>query len=152
MGLIYSSSDSSQLISALQKNIQSGKEASEQLKSGSQQVIAAVDGKTLSGAAYTAGKGLFSDLIVPTISKVTSAIDSIESELQTYSSADASAALARTLSRNNPVAKVLDALLNVQSNLARMSNDYEDDIRELEKNWKSCTPFLLKQTACSVIV
>ncbi|MFD2306985.1 T7SS effector LXG polymorphic toxin [Enterococcus termitis] len=89
MGLIYSSSDSSQLISALQKNIQSGKEASEQLKSGSQQVIAAVDGKTLSGAAYKAGKGLFSDLIVPTISKVTSAIDSIESELQTYSSADA---------------------------------------------------------------
>ncbi|PZL73007.1 hypothetical protein CI088_09640 [Enterococcus plantarum] len=89
MGLIYSSSDSSQLISALQKNIQSGKEASEQLKSGSQQVIAAVDGKTLSGAAYTAGKGLFSDLIVPTINKVTSAINSIESELQTYSSADA---------------------------------------------------------------
>lgn len=162
MGLIYSSSDSSQLISALQKNLRSGKEVSEQLKSGSQQVIAAVDGKTLSGAAYTAGKGLFSDLILPTISKVTSAIDNIESELQTYSSADAlvsgegildedklmhqiatkkamkasvdaSAAVARVLSRNNPVAKVLDALLNVQSNLTRMSNDFEDDIRELEK-------------------
>jgi hypothetical protein len=170
LGLIYSSSDSSQLISALQKNIQSGKEASEQLKSGSQQVIAAVDGKTLSGAAYKAGKGLFSDLIVPTISKVTSAIDSIESELQTYSSADAlvsgegtldedklmqqiatkkamkasvdaSAALARTLSRNNPVAKVLDALLNVQSNLARMSNDFEDDIRELEKKLEKLHTF-----------
>ncbi|MGG5342064.1 T7SS effector LXG polymorphic toxin [Enterococcus sp. AZ192] len=170
MGLIYSSSDSSQLISALQKNLQSGKEASEQLKSGSQKVIAAVDGKTLSGAAYTAGKGLFSDLIVPTISKVTSAIDSIESELQTYSSADAlvsgegtldedklmqqiatkkamkasadaSAALARALSRNNPVAKVLDALLNVQSNLARMSNDFEDDIRELEKKLEKLHTF-----------
>lgn len=170
MGLIYSSSDSSQLISGLQKNLQSGKEASEQLKSGSQQVISAVDGKTLSGAAYTAGKGLFSNLILPTISKVTSAIDSIESELQTYSSADAlvssegtldedklmqqiatkkamkasvdaSAALARVMSRNNPVAKVLDALLNVQSNLARMSNDFEDDIRELEKKLEKLHTF-----------
>ncbi|WP_206911693.1 hypothetical protein IGL98_002392 [Enterococcus sp. DIV0840] len=170
MGLIYSSSDSSQLMSALKQNLQSGKEASEQLKAGSQKVISAVDGKTLSGAAYTAGKGLFSELILPTISKVTSAIDTIESELQTYVSADllvssegtldedklnqqiatkkamkasvdASAAVARALSRNNPVAKVLDALLNVQSSLTRMSNDFEEDIRELEKKLEKLQQF-----------
>ncbi|PZL73006.1 hypothetical protein CI088_09635 [Enterococcus plantarum] len=56
-------------------------------------------------------------------------------------SVDASAALARVLSRNNPVAKVLDALLNVQSNLARMSNDFEDDIRELEKKLEKLHTF-----------
>ena len=162
MGLIYSSSDSAQLISALKKNLQSGKEASQQLKAGSQKIIAAVDGKTLSGAAYTAGKGLFSELVLPTISKVTSAMSTIEQELQTYTSADqnissegmldedklnqqittkkamkasvdASAAAARALSRSNPVAKILDALLNVQNNLNRMSNTFEDDIRELQK-------------------
>ncbi|WP_430598107.1 EndoU domain-containing protein [Enterococcus sp. AZ177] len=162
MGLIYSSSDSAQLISALKKNLQSGKEASQQLKAGSQKVIAAVDGKTLSGAAYTAGKGLFSDLVLPTISKVTSAMDRIEQELQTYTNADqnissegtldedklnqqiatkkamkasvdASAAVARALSRNNPVAKVLDALLDVQNKLNRISNTFEEDIRELQK-------------------
>ncbi|ALS00058.1 hypothetical protein ATZ33_01255 [Enterococcus silesiacus] len=170
MGLIYSSSDSSQLMSALKQNLQSGKEASEQLKGGSQKVISAVDGKTLSGSAYTAAKGLFSELILPTISKVTSAIDTIESELQTYTSADslvssegtldedklnqqiatkkamkasvdASAAVARVLSRNNPVAKVLDELLNVQSSLARMSNDFEDDILELQKKLEKLQQF-----------
>lgn len=157
-------------MSALKQNLQSGKEASEQLKGGSQKVISAVDGKTLSGAAYTAGKGLFSELILPTISKVTSAIDTIESELQTYTSADslvssegtldedklnqqiatkkamkasvdASAAVARVLSRNNPVAKVLDELLNVQSSLARMSNDFEDDILELQKKLEKLQQF-----------
>lgn len=88
MGLIYVSIESSDLISAMKANIRSGKEASNQLKSGSQKIVSAVDGKTLSGAAYTAGKGLFSDLILPTISKVTSAIDELETELQSYSSAN----------------------------------------------------------------
>ncbi|EDJ0454963.1 hypothetical protein ABZ133_001854 [Listeria monocytogenes] len=170
MGLIYASSDSAQLMSALKKNLQSGKEASNQLKTGSQKVITAVDGQTLSGAAYTAGKGLFSELILPTISKVTSAIDSIEQELQTYTNADqnissegtldedklnqqiatkkamkasvdASAEVARALSRNNPVAKILDALLDVQNNLKRMSNTFEDDIRELEKKLEKLRQF-----------
>ncbi|MEI5993269.1 T7SS effector LXG polymorphic toxin [Candidatus Enterococcus mansonii] len=170
MGLIYSSSDSAQLISALKKNLQSGKEASEQLKAGSQKVIAAVDGKTLSGAAYTAGKGLFSELVLPTISKVTSAMSTIEQELQTYTSADqnissegtldedklnqqiatkkamkasvdASAAVVRSLSRNNPVAKVLDGLLDVQNKLNRMSNTFEEDIRELQKKLEKLHQF-----------
>lgn len=170
MGLIYSSSDSAQLISALKKNLQSGKEASQQLKAGSQKVVAAVDGKTLSGAAYTAGKGLFSDLVLPTISKVTSAMDRIEQELQTYTNADqnissegtldedklnqqiatkkamkasvdASAAVARALSRNNPVAKILDALLDVQNSLNRMSNTFEEDIRELQKKLEKLHQF-----------
>lgn len=170
MGLIYSSSESSQLIQGLKSNLSSGKEASNQLKEGSQKVIAAVDGKTLSGAAYTAGKGLFSDLIIPTISKVTSAIDTIETELQSYTSAnelvasedildedklnqqistkkmmkmsvDASAAVARSLSRNNPVAKVLDSLLKVQATLTDMSNDFADDIRELEDKLEKLKQF-----------
>ncbi|PZL74896.1 hypothetical protein CI088_06335, partial [Enterococcus plantarum] len=44
-----------------------------------------------------------------------------------------SAAVARALSRNNPVAKVLDALLDVQNKLNRISNTFEEDIRELQK-------------------
>lgn len=157
-------------MTALKKNLQSGKEASEQLKSGSQKVVAAIDGKTLSGAAYTAGKGLFSDLILPTISKVTSALDKVEQELQTYTNADgkvanegnldedkltqqiatkkamkasveASAAVARSLSRNNPVAKVLDALLNVEASLNRMSNEYEQDIQELQEKLEKLQQF-----------
>lgn len=181
MGLIYSSSESTQLMNALKENLQSGKEVSEQLKSGSQKVVVAVDGKTLSGAAYTAGKGLFNDLILPTISKMTSAMDCIENDLQTYmnadkavssegildedkltqqittkkamkASVDASAAIASSLSRNNPVAKVLDALLNVQTILSRMSDEYEQDIQDLEKNLKNYINFLLKQVVYLVKV
>ncbi len=88
MGLIYSSADSAQLISALRSNIQSAKETTSQLTSGSQRIVSAVDGRTLAGAAYTAGKGLFSDLIIPTISRVTNAFNQLEQDLQRYQSAD----------------------------------------------------------------
>lgn len=162
MGLIYSSSDSAQLIQGLKSNIQSGKETVEQLKSGSQKLVSAVDGKTLSGAAYTAGKGLFTDCVIPTINRTTSAFNKIEQELSKYQTADAeisgegyldednlrrqiaakqamkrsveaSAAVARTLARTNPVASVLSSLLNVQSNLRNMSNNLEADIQKLKK-------------------
>ncbi len=73
---------------ALSKNLASGKEAIAQLKAGSEKIIQAVDGHTLSGAAYTAGKGIFVDLILPTIEKVTSACDTIAQELQKYQAAD----------------------------------------------------------------
>jgi len=88
VGLIYSSADSQQLIKALKSNINNAKETLNQLKSGSQKVVSAVDGKTLAGAAYTAGKGLFSELIIPTISKVTQAFDQLTQELQTFEAAN----------------------------------------------------------------
>lgn len=170
MGLKYSSADSSNLIQALTSNLRSGAEAVNQLKSGSQKVVAAIDGKTLSGAAYTAGKGLFSELIIPTITRVTTAIDSIEQDLQKYQSADqvissegyldednlnqqiaikksmklsvdAAAVIAKTLSRNNPVAKVLDSLFEFQRNLGRMSNDLQEGIRDLEKKLQKLQQF-----------
>ncbi|MBC1519500.1 hypothetical protein HB877_11200 [Listeria welshimeri] len=84
MGLIYSSSDSEQLIEALSKNLASGKDVITQLKIGSKTIIHAVDGKTLSGVAYTAGKDLFVNLVLPTIEKVTSACDILGQELQKY--------------------------------------------------------------------
>ncbi|MDT0015690.1 T7SS effector LXG polymorphic toxin [Listeria swaminathanii] len=84
MGLIYSSGDSEQLIEALSKNLASGKDVITQLKAGSKKIIKAVDGRTLSGAAYTAGKDLFANLVLPTIEKVTSACDTIEQELHRY--------------------------------------------------------------------
>ncbi|MBC1548329.1 hypothetical protein HCJ27_14620, partial [Listeria sp. FSL L7-1435] len=84
MGLIYSSGDSERLIEALSKNLASGKDVITQLKAGSKKIIKAVDGRILSGAAYTAGKDLFANLVLPTIEKVTSACDTIEQELHRY--------------------------------------------------------------------
>lgn len=162
MGLIYSSGESAGLIQALATNLASGKEAMDQLKSGSQQVVDAVDGHNLAGAAYTAGKGLFSELIIPTIIRVTSACEAIEQELKQYQSADQAissegylnednlqqqiavkksmkasvdfaSSVARTASRNNPVAAVLDSLLNLQRNLIHMSGSIQNDIEKLQK-------------------
>ena len=56
MGLVYSKEDSDNLIQALSKNLSSATETINELKNGCQQVTAAVDGQTLSGVAYTAGK------------------------------------------------------------------------------------------------
>lgn len=84
MGLIYSRHDSEKLIQALSKNLTSSKEVTSQLKVGSQKIIQAVDGRILSGTAYTAGKGLFTDIILPLIAKVTSACDTLEQELHIY--------------------------------------------------------------------
>ncbi len=52
----------------------------DQLRTGSQQIVQAVDGKTLSGAAYQAGKGLFSELIIPTVNRVNNAVQGIQSD------------------------------------------------------------------------
>lgn len=173
MGLIYSSSDSVQLIQGLKSNIERGKEIVKQLKSGSQKIVSAVDGKTLAGATYTAGKGLFADCVIPMINRTTSAFDKIEYELSKYQIVDAeisgegyldedslrrliaakqamktsvevSAAVARTLARNNPVAGVLSFLLNVQNSLRSMSNSLEADIQKLKKKLDTLDTFSSK--------
>jgi hypothetical protein len=88
LGLIYSSAESSELIAALSKNLTSAKVAVNQLSKGSRQVILAVDGRTLSGAAYTAAAGLFSDCILPAITRLTTSIEGIEQELEKYIAED----------------------------------------------------------------
>lgn len=86
MGLRYLSSDSSGMKSNLRQSLSQGKQTVQDLKSGSQQLVNAIDGKTLSGAAYTAGKGLFSDLIIPAINNVSKALDNVETDLTKYES------------------------------------------------------------------
>lgn len=84
----YISADSTALIQGLTTNIATAKSVTGQLKSGSQHLIQSVDGEQLSGAAYTAGKGLFQDLILPTVERVDSAVDAIKEELSSYQAAD----------------------------------------------------------------
>lgn len=84
----YISADSTALIQGFTTNIATAKGVTEQLKSGSQHLIQSVDGEQLSGAAYTAGKGLFQDLILPTVERVDSAVAAIKEELSSYQAAD----------------------------------------------------------------
>ena len=88
MGVIFLKSESRQFISDCQSNIQNGQDVIQDLKSGSAHLMQAIDGRTLSGAAYTAGKGLFGDLIVPVITRFGQAIEEMQSDLKRYSTAD----------------------------------------------------------------
>lgn len=88
MGLIYASGDSANLMNVLTSNLDSAATAMAALKSGSRQLTEAIDGKTLSGAAYEAGKGLFENLVIPTIERVQNALEDIRAELSVYKNAD----------------------------------------------------------------
>ena len=48
-----------------------------------------LDSGELTGATYTAGKGLFTEIIIPSIKKLQAAIDDIQLELTSYKNADA---------------------------------------------------------------
>lgn len=102
-------------------------------------------------------------MIIPTITRTTNAIDKIEQELQNYqnedqpvanegelnedkinqqlmvtramkTAVDSTSAFIRAQTRSNPVAGILDTLLNVQRNLDKMSDSFQDDIDHLK--WK----------------
>ena len=88
MGVIFLKSESRQFISDCQYNIQNGQDVIQDMKSGCAHLMQAIDGRTLSGAAYTAGKGLFGDLIVPVITRFGQAIEEMQADLRRYSSAD----------------------------------------------------------------
>lgn len=89
MGIKYSSSESSSLIEAMNSNIEIANEITDRLSSGSDHLISVLESGKLQGAAYTAGKNLFSEIIIPSIKKLQSAIDDVQTELSSYKSADA---------------------------------------------------------------
>ncbi|EJB3552778.1 hypothetical protein MT521_002041 [Listeria monocytogenes] len=118
MGLIYSRHDSEKLIQALSKNLTSSKEVTSQLKVGSQKIIQAVDGRILSGTAYTAGKGLFTDIILPLIAKVTSACDTLEQELHIYKGAESIVSSEDFLDEDN-IQKQIETKKDMQKSIDR---------------------------------
>lgn len=84
----YSSAESSALIDALTNNIEIANEITERLSSGCEYLVSSLDSGKLQGAAYTAGKGLFTDIIIPAITKIKEAVDDIQIELNSYKTAN----------------------------------------------------------------
>ncbi|QDK71384.1 T7SS effector LXG polymorphic toxin [Lactococcus protaetiae] len=89
MGLIYSSSDSQNLIEGMNTNLSIAKAAVQDMVSASHTLTASIGaGKLLDGAAFSAGKDLFSALIIPTITRASSAFDDTKNHLSRYESAN----------------------------------------------------------------
>nr|WP_231187779.1 LXG domain-containing protein [Streptococcus equi] len=101
MGVTYSAAESKALIQAMTNNIQIANEITDRLSSGCDHLIASLDSGELQGAAYTAGRGLFTAIIIPSIKKLQAAIDAIQVELTTYQRADAQIARYGTLDRDH---------------------------------------------------
>ena len=89
MGVKYSAQESQELIQAMTNNLQVANEVTDRLSSGCNHLISSLDSGELTGAAYTAGKGLFIEIIIPSIKKLQAAIDDIQLELTSYKDADA---------------------------------------------------------------
>ena len=73
MGLIYNPTDSQGLVSALNANIRTADEMIESLNRASKHLIDALGNKTLSGAAFTAGKDVLTTCYSNDIKGFTSA-------------------------------------------------------------------------------
>ena len=84
MGVKYSAQESQELIQAMTNNLQVANEVTDRLSSGCDHLIFSLDSGELTGAAYTAGKGLFTEIIIPSIKKLQAAIDDIQLELTSY--------------------------------------------------------------------
>lgn len=67
MGLKYSSTDSQNLITSMRTNLILANQITDRLSSGCDHLIATLESGELKGAAYTAGKGLFTEVIIPAI-------------------------------------------------------------------------------------
>ena len=89
IGVKYSAQESQELIQAMTNNLQVANEVTDRLSSGCDHLISSLDSGELAGAAYTAGKGVFTDIIIPCIKKLQAAIDDIQLELTSYKHADA---------------------------------------------------------------
>ena len=74
MGVKYSATDSAQLIQAMGNNLQIANQVTDRLSSGCDHLVASLESGELQGAAYTAGKGLFTEIIIPAIKKLQEAI------------------------------------------------------------------------------
>ena len=89
MGVKYSAQESQELIQAMTNNLRVANEVTDRLSSGCDHLISSLDSGELTGAAYTAGKSLFTEIIIPSIKKLQAAIDDNQLELTSYKNADA---------------------------------------------------------------
>lgn len=80
----FGAADSSNLIGAMRNNVMVANLIIGRLDAGSQHLVAQLDAGVLQGAAFTAGRGLFAELILPGIGKLRQAVDDIQAELASY--------------------------------------------------------------------
>lgn len=109
VGVRFGVADSSNLISAMRNNVTTANAIVDRLATGSRYLVAQLDAGVLQGAAYTAGRGLFSELIIPGIVKLGEAVDDVQAELASYEHAHSVVAEHGDLDHNDLTQGLRDA-------------------------------------------
>ncbi|WP_460018156.1 hypothetical protein, partial [Lactovum odontotermitis] len=169
MGLKYNAQDSQRFISALKNNLFQCRQVIAQIKSGTKHLISSLgDGTNLSGAAYNAGQGLFTEVMYPTTEQFDRALDDLDSDISRYLSAEDSVSsygdldeddlkeqhkqkqeqkellenqqtYYMDLAYSNP--SLYDAMMAAARNLQQMIDEIERQIQELEKQLTALQEF-----------
>ncbi|GAX48463.1 T7SS effector LXG polymorphic toxin [Pseudolactococcus reticulitermitis] len=164
MGLIYNPSESGELVSNFQANISTCEQVIADLKKGNNHLVGVLNSKQLGGAAFDAGLSMFSQLVIPTVSKADTAIQDIKTKLQQFSQYTATAGgeildedkLNQQLEELRRQQATLTSQIRVYQNQARINDDpdmtamcysyasdlsnfmntVQDDIRKVEEKLK----------------
>jgi len=84
MGLKYVPAESKKLVAEIEQKIQLGREIVSRLDYGSKKLADKLGGPTLSGKAYTAGKNMMSEEVIPLIVTSFEGLDKYEDSLRRY--------------------------------------------------------------------
>jgi len=129
MGLIYNPTESQELINAMTLNIRLGRAMTQYVNSRTTNLITVLDGSTVGGQAYDAGKALFEEVIKPTIVDTEEAVDRIEQQLNWYIVADDEVGY-ELLDEE----KVIEAYLSLEAQ-ASLIMEQIDDFRILSRTY-----------------
>lgn len=89
MGLVYTSADSTALQSTLKTNVSTARTLFDALEQGSRELVSQISGQGLYSAAYSAISSLHRDVVTPSIVDAKTKLDDIQSDVDSYVSADA---------------------------------------------------------------
>ena len=131
MGLIYNPSESSELMSNFQSNINTCDQIVSDLKAGNRQLIRVLNSHQLSGSAFTAGQGLFTQLVIPTVSKADTVIQKLNSKLQQYG--QYTGAAGGEILDEDKLNQQLEALRRQQATLSSQIRVYQNQARSSEE-------------------
>jgi len=87
LGLVYNPKDSNDFRYAMQENIKRSELILNKLMAASDRLINALNGNMLAGAAYTAARGLFNELIVPLVKTAEVELAGAQEQLNRYHAA-----------------------------------------------------------------
>lgn len=118
-------------MSNFQSNINTCEQIVADLKAGNRQLVRVLNSHQLLGSAFTAGQGLFTQLVIPTVSKADTVIQKLNSKLQQYG--QYTGAAGGEILDEDKLNQQLEALRRQQATLSSQIRVYQNQARSSEE-------------------